>query len=76
MVESNCLQVGPDEDNVAAVTFRQIVDKMDEAPSLSSEIVERSITQKVSKTGKIVLRAPKESNMACNIAGLVVEYET
>ena len=76
MVESNCLQVGPDEDNVDAVTFRQIVDKMDEAPSLSSEIVERSITQKVSKTGKIVLRAPKESNMACNIAGLVVEYET
>ena len=75
MIDSNSLQVGPDEDNLDDVSFRKKSDNMNEAPSTSSEIVEISIAGKVSSTGNIVLKAKKESAMSCNIVGLVVEHE-
>ena len=75
MIDSNCLQVGPDEDNLDDVSFRKKTDNMNEAPSTSSEIVEISIAGKVSSTGRVVLKAKKESGMSCNIVGLVTEHE-
>ena len=75
VMDTNSLQVGPDTDNLDDITFKTTTDTMDEAPPLMEDIIEKSVIQKVTNTGSIVLRAKKESGLACSVIGLVAEYE-